>query len=42
MAHHLIPSNASIKAIKPGDARNRVADGAGLYLQLFVNGGSHG
>jgi hypothetical protein len=42
MAHHLIPSNATIKAIKPGDVRNRLADGAGLYLKLFVNGGSHG
>lgn len=42
MAHHLIASNATIKAIKPGDVRNRLADGAGLYLKLFVNGGSHG
>ena len=42
MAHHLIPSNTTIKAIKPGDVRNRLADGAGLYLKLFVNGGSHG
>ena len=41
MAHRLIPSNATIKAIKPGDARNLLADGAGLYLKLFVNGGSH-
>jgi integrase len=42
MAHHLIASNATIKSIKRGDARVRLADGAGLYLRLFVNGGSHG
>jgi integrase len=42
MAHHLIASNATIKAVKPGDARNRLSDGAGLYLRLFVKGGSHG
>lgn len=42
MAQHLIPSAATLKAIKPGDARRRLSDGAGLYLLLFVNGGSHG
>ena len=42
MAHHLIPSNATIKSIKAGDARHRLTDGAGLYLRLFVKGGSHG
>ena len=42
MAHHLIASNATIKSIKRGNARVRLADGAGLYLRLFVNGGSHG
>jgi hypothetical protein len=42
MAHHLMPSNATIKSIKPGDARRRLTDGAGLYLRLFVNGGSPG
>jgi len=42
MPKHLISSDASIKAIKQGDARQRVNDGAGLYLRLFVNGGSHG
>ena len=42
MAHHLISSNATIKAVKPGDARGRLTDGAGLYLRLFVKGGSHG
>jgi integrase len=39
---HLIPSNATVQAIKPGDARQRLGDGAGLYLLLFVKGGSHG
>jgi integrase len=42
MAHHLIASNATIKAIKPGEPRQRLTDGAGLYLRLFVKGGSHG
>jgi integrase len=42
MAHHLISSNATIKAVKPGDTRGRLTDGAGLYLRLFVKGGSHG
>lgn len=42
MAQHLIPSVATIKAIKAGDPRNRRADAAGLYLRRFVNGGSHG
>ncbi|KQW69904.1 phage integrase central domain-containing protein [Methylibium sp. Root1272] len=42
MAQHLIPSTASIKAVKPGDPRSRLTDGAGLYLRLFVKGGSHG
>ncbi len=42
MAHNLISSNATIKAVKPGDARGRLTDGAGLYLRLFVKGGSHG
>lgn len=42
MPQHLIPSNATIQAIKPGDARKRLGDGAGLYLLLFVKGGSHG
>jgi hypothetical protein len=32
MAKHLIASNATIKAIKPGDVRSRL---------LFVKGGSH-
>lgn len=42
MAHHLIKSNATIKAIRSGDDRGRVSDGSGLYLRLFVKGGSHG
>lgn len=42
MPQHLIASNATIQAIKPGDARKRLGDGAGLYLLLFVKGGSHG
>jgi len=42
MPQHLIPSAATVKAIKPGDPRRRLSDGAGLYLLLFVKGGSHG
>lgn len=42
MPQHLISSDATIKAIKPGDPRVRLTDGAGLYLRLFVKGGSHG
>jgi len=42
MVQHLISSAASLKAIKPGDARRRLSDGAGLYLLLFVKGASHG
>ena len=42
MARDLIPGDATIKAIKPGDARKRLNDGHGLYLLLFVKGGSHG
>lgn len=43
MARHLIPGDKTLKAIKLGDARKRISDGAGLYLRLFVNGGEkHG
>ncbi len=42
MARELIPGDATIKAVKPGDARKRPNDGRGLYLLLFVKGGSHG
>ena len=41
MGLHLISSNATIKAIKRGDTRTRLNDGKGLYLLLFVKGGSH-
>ena len=41
MGMHLIASNATIKAIKPDDLRTRLSDGKGLYLRLFVKGGSH-
>lgn len=42
MARELIRSDLAIKAIKPGDSRKRLNDGAGLYLLLFVKGGAHG
>jgi len=42
MARDLIPGDATIRTIKRGDPRNRLNDGDGLYLLLFVNGGSHG
>lgn len=42
MARNLIPSDASIRSIKAGDKRKRLSDGDGLYLLLFVKGGSHG
>lgn len=42
MARNLIPSDTTIKAIKPGDPRKRLSDGDGLVLLLFVKGGSHG
>ncbi len=42
MAQHLIASAATLRAIKPGDGRHRLSDGAGLYLLLYVKGGSHG
>lgn len=42
MAQHLIPSAATLKAIRPGHPERRISDGAGLYLLLFVNGGAHG
>jgi integrase len=41
MARHLIAGDATLKSVKPGDARRRISDGEGLYLLLFVNGGSH-
>ena len=42
MPRNLIASDAMIKAAKPGDGRNRLTDGDGLYLLLFVKGGAHG
>ena len=42
MAKNLIKGDATIKAVKPGDARKRLSDGDGLYLLLFVKGGAHG
>ncbi len=42
MARNPIPSDKTIKAIKPGDPRKRLNDGDGLFLLLFVKGGAHG
>lgn len=42
MSRHLIPSDKTIKAVKPGDERKRLNDGDGLHLLLFVKGGAHG
>lgn len=42
MARNLIPSDKTIRSIKSGDERKRLSDGDGLYLLLFVKGGSHG
>ncbi len=42
MARNLIPSDQTIRAVKPGDGRQRLNDGDGLFLLLFVKGGAHG
>ncbi|MBT9597848.1 MAG: integrase arm-type DNA-binding domain-containing protein [Vitreoscilla sp.] len=42
MARNLIPGDATIRAIRPGDPRKRLSDGDGLALLLFVKGGAHG
>ena len=42
MARNLIPSDATIKAVRPGVVGKRLTDGDGLYLLLFVKGGAHG
>ena len=42
MARHLIASDKTIRSVKPGDDRQRLSDGEGLYLLLFVKGGAHG
>ncbi len=40
--HHLIASDATIRAVRPDHSRDRLNDGSGLHLKLFVKGGSHG
>jgi integrase len=42
MPSALITSDTVIRNVKPGDPRRRLSDGDGLYLLLFVKGGSHG
>ncbi len=42
MARYLIPSDATIKAVRSGDPCMRLTDGDCLYLLLFVKGGAHG
>ena len=42
MARNPIPSDKTIKSIKPADPRKRLNDGEGLFLLLFVKGGAHG
>ena len=42
MTRSLPLSDTTIRSIKPGDPRKRLTDGGGLYLLLFVKGGSHG
>jgi integrase len=34
-------TDTAIRNVKPGDSRKRLSDGNGLYLLLFVKGGSH-
>jgi integrase len=41
MAKHKI-TDTSLRQIRDGDSRQRIADGEGLYLLLFVKGGAHG
>lgn len=41
MARYSISSDAAIRSIRPGDERKRLSDGDGLYLLLFLKGGSH-
>jgi hypothetical protein len=40
MARYIIPTDATIKAVRSGDPRKRLTDGDGLYLLLFVKGGA--
>ena len=42
MARHLIKDDLEIRNVKRGTDVLRLSDGDGLFLQLFVNGGSHG
>jgi integrase len=42
MARDLIPSDTTIRNLKPSESRKRLTDGDGLYLLLFVKGGAHG
>jgi integrase len=42
MPRNLIASDLSIRKVKSDDKRKRLSDGDGLYLLLFVKGGSHG
>lgn len=42
MPRNLIASDLSIRKVKADDKRRRLSDGDGLYLLLFVKGGSHG
>lgn len=42
MPRELISSDTTLRSIKPSDPRKRISDGDGLYLLLFVKGGSHG
>ena len=42
MARHLIKGDLEIRNVKRGTDVLRLSDGDGLFLQLFVNGGSHG
>ena len=42
MPRNLIKSDIAIRSVKAGDPRGRINDGDGLYILLFVNGGSHG
>jgi integrase len=41
MARNLIPSEATIRAVKTDDPRKRLTDGGGLVLLLFARSGMH-
>ena len=42
MARYLIRSDRTLAVIRTGDPRRRISDGDGLFILLFVKGGSHG